>query len=100
MEGHDHYDLDNYDAELNDEINFDDIESRLDLLRGEIEELDTIRQHGDDWAVAMTAEVEAPFDRAAFQRCYNYLEVGNSAQFIASLDGVNVDMQDPEDKNT
>lgn len=83
-----------------DELNFDDIEARLEGLRGELEDLDSMREHGDDWLVAMNNETVVPFQKEQFQRSYGYLEAGNTVQFIASLDGLDVNMQDPEDKNT
>eukprot|EP01127_Copromyxa_protea_P014867 TRINITY_DN4204_c0_g1_i1.p1 TRINITY_DN4204_c0_g1~~TRINITY_DN4204_c0_g1_i1.p1 ORF type:complete len:117 (+),score=23.96 TRINITY_DN4204_c0_g1_i1:616-966(+) len=48
----------------------------------------------------MNNDQEVPFVKEQFQRCYNYLEAGNTNSFLSALEGVNIDMQDPSDRNT
>lgn len=90
--GDDYYDDYGLDA--------DDIEARLQSLQAELEQIDGVRQAGDDWAVAMNNDIVIPFDKESFQRAYALLESGNTPSFIASLEGLDINMQDPEDKNT
>lgn len=79
---------------------YDAIEAQLDNLRYELEELEGVRERGDDWAVAMNNDHVVPFVREQFQKSYALLEAGNTAQFVSSLESVDVNMQDPEDQNT
>eukprot|EP01126_Amoeba_proteus_P019293 TRINITY_DN1992_c0_g1_i4.p1 TRINITY_DN1992_c0_g1~~TRINITY_DN1992_c0_g1_i4.p1 ORF type:complete len:230 (+),score=51.61 TRINITY_DN1992_c0_g1_i4:72-692(+) len=95
---------DKFDDESDDE-KFEDLEKELERLQAEIQDLNVqtqvqVKEKEDDWLVVTHNSKTVPFNEQRYQTSLSYLEAGNTNQFILSIDGLEIDMQDPKTQNT